>query len=79
MCFFLSSFQSSRVFVCFMGFSEPSVVYLFLIYHCRKDTYGVFSEPVDLDEVIYLFIFLFFYDAFSFSDLCMCFCFWISG
>lgn len=74
MCFFLSSFQSSRVFVCFMGFSEPSVIYLFLIYHCRKDTYGVFSEPVDLDEVIF-----FFYDAFSFSDLCMCFCFLIFG
>jgi hypothetical protein len=74
-CFFLSSFQSSRVFVCFMGFSEPSVIYLFLIYHCRKDTYGVFSEPVDLDEVF----FFFFYDAFSFSDLCMCFCFLIFG
>jgi hypothetical protein len=55
-CFFLSSFQSSRVFVCFMGFSEPSVIYLFLIYHCRKDTYGVFSEPVDLDEVIFFFL-----------------------
>jgi hypothetical protein len=54
-CFFLSSFQSSRVFVCFMGFSEPSVIYLFLIYHCRKDTYGVFSEPVDLDEVNFFF------------------------
>jgi len=54
-CFFLSSFQSSRVFVCFMGFSEPSVIYLFLIYHCRKDTYGVFSEPVDLDEVFFFF------------------------
>jgi hypothetical protein len=55
-CFFLSSFQSSRVFVCFMGFSEPSVIYLFLIYHCRKDTYGVFSEPVDLDEVFFFFL-----------------------
>ncbi|KAJ6410208.1 hypothetical protein OIU84_009661 [Salix udensis] len=34
-----------------MGFSEPSEIYLFLVYHCRKDTYGVFSEPEDLDEL----------------------------
>ena len=63
--FFPGSFQSFCIFVllmfAFMVFSEAGEIYFFSIYNCRKDTYGVFSEPVDLNEVSILMMHLAFW------------------
>ncbi|KAJ7001900.1 hypothetical protein NC653_012088 [Populus alba x Populus x berolinensis] len=63
--FFFSSFQSFCIFVllmfAFKVFSEVGEIYFFSIYNCRKDTYGVFSEPVDLNEVSVLMMHLAFW------------------
>ena len=45
----------------FKVFSEVGEIYFFSIYNCRKDTYGVFSEPVDLNEVSVLMMHLAFW------------------